>query len=210
MSNPSAAYGIYTFKKGDNGRRLDLGDEATLQDYYLNAWKGNLVITVVGFDTEKKTLDGLETLASSVVEKVTASGSKPSLLTLLPEEHLDPSTVRYMRGNLALFNTHEFAKGNIFGVQEGLTAQIGDEVVFLFAYKSENEAKEWLVKAWNRLSEEKRYREVTAENGRFSAVDESGLHIEATTMDRFILLAMGDQPAETTAALELLRRTVSP
>ena len=53
MLDPAAGYGIFTFKRGKGGRDLELGDEACLQDYYLNVWKGDFLITFVGFDTEK-------------------------------------------------------------------------------------------------------------------------------------------------------------
>ncbi len=206
MSDPSSAYGIYTFKKGTAGESLAMGDEATLQDYYLNVWKGNVLITVVGFDTEKETREGLEALGQCVADKVTGSSSKPSLLTLLPEEGLNPSSVKYMKGGQALFNAHEFAKGNIFGVREGVTAELGDDNVFLFEYGSEDEAKEWIGKAWEQLSSEEGYQDVVTKEGEFSAVDREGSQLLATTEGRYILLVVGKEPG---ALLQTLREQVS-
>ena len=201
MSDPSSAYGIYTFKRGAAGESVEMGDEATLQDYYLNVWKGNVLITVVGFDTEKETREGLKALAKSVADKVTASSSKPSLLALLPQEGLNPASVKYMKGGQALFNAHEFAKGNIFGVQEGVTAELGGDEVFIFGYGNEAEAKEWLGKAWEQLSLQEGYQTVESKDSEFSAVDSEGSQLRATAADRYILLAVGET---STATLETL------
>jgi hypothetical protein len=205
MSDPSSAYGVYTFKRGQ-GQSLDIGGEATLQDYYLNVWKGNVVITVIGFDTESKTREGLEALAKSVAGKITASSGKPPLVSLLPQEDLNPASVTYMKGGQALFNAHEFAKGNIFGMREGVTAELGGDKVFLFAYGNEDEAQEWLAKAWEQLASQEGYQDVVTEDGQFSAVDGEGSELRATTADRYILLVVGDGAAST---LQTLRDRIS-
>jgi hypothetical protein len=197
MSDPHAAYGIYTFKKGDKGRDLDVGDAASQQDYYLNAWKGNFLVTVVGFDSEKETIDGLRILADAVAGRITLQGQKPPLLDLLPKQGLDPSSIKYLKGNLALFNNHEFATGNIFSVREGLAAKVGDDEVFLFVYGSENEAAKQLASAWEALSQGVRYRDVVASDEAHTAVDNEENRLAATTVDRYILLAVGTSPEST-------------
>jgi hypothetical protein len=206
MSDPSAAFGIYTFKRGAAGESLDLGDEATLQDYYLNVWKGNVLITVIGFDTEKETREGLQALARSVVGKINASSSKPTLVEFLPQEGLNPASIKYLKGGQALFNAHEFATGNIFGVREGVVAEIDGHKVFLFAYENECEAAEWLDKAWEKLAAEDGYQDVAKEEGELSAVDSEGAKMKATVEDRFILLAVGEN---ATAKLQMLRDRIS-
>lgn len=206
MKDPSSAYGIYTLKRGTTGESLEIGDEALLQDYYLNVWKGNVLITVVGFDTEMETRKGLEVLAKSVAGEVTTSSARPPLVALLPQDVLNPASIVYMKGGQALFNTHEFAKGNIFGLQEGVTAELGDDRVFLFAYSSDDEAKEWLGKAWEKLSTEEGYQDVATRDGEFSAVDSEGSQLRATAADRYILLAVG---GNSTATLETLLDRVS-
>ena len=50
MESPAAAYGIYSFKVGEGGKALAIGQEALLEDYYLNFWKGNLQVTLIGQD----------------------------------------------------------------------------------------------------------------------------------------------------------------
>jgi hypothetical protein len=209
MSNPSAAYGMFTFKKGESGRDLDVGDEASLQDYYLNVRKGNFLVTVIGFDTEKETTDGLEALARSVAGKIAEGGDRPKILELLPDDGVEPGSVKYLKGNLALYNAHEFATGNLFGLREGLTAKMGDEQVFLFGYESENEAEERLANAWNALSEEEKYQDVRAGDDTCTAVNGEGRHLSATTADRYILIAVGANVERAKETLGKLQSSVS-
>ena len=59
MENPISAFGIYSFKTSSDGEKADIGNDALFEDYYLNFWKGEFLITLVGFDTEKETIDDL-------------------------------------------------------------------------------------------------------------------------------------------------------
>jgi hypothetical protein len=70
MENSSGAYGIYTSKIGNDGKVLPVGSEASLEDYYLNFWKGNFLVTLTGFDSAKDTVDGLMIIAHAVDENL--------------------------------------------------------------------------------------------------------------------------------------------
>ncbi len=52
MESPAAAYGMFTFKRGEKGLKMDIGQEAVLEEYYLNFWKGSLLCTIIGLDDE--------------------------------------------------------------------------------------------------------------------------------------------------------------
>ncbi|NTU74630.1 MAG: hypothetical protein HGA86_00715, partial [Anaerolineaceae bacterium] len=74
MESPAAAYGIYTFKTDDGGRALAIGREALLEDYYLNFWKGNLLVTVIGSDSEEESVQGVVALAKAVDAHIAKTG----------------------------------------------------------------------------------------------------------------------------------------
>ncbi|MBN2245994.1 MAG: hypothetical protein JW755_09125, partial [Candidatus Aminicenantes bacterium] len=61
MTDPESAFGIYTFKRGDSGEGLALGNGGSLEDYYLNFWKGRFLVTITGFDSDEETITGLKT-----------------------------------------------------------------------------------------------------------------------------------------------------
>jgi len=70
MVSPEAAHGIYTFKTGNEGNPVDVGQEGWLESYYLNFRKGNFLITIIGLDTDIGTLDGIKKIARAVDSKL--------------------------------------------------------------------------------------------------------------------------------------------
>ena len=119
MESPAAAYGIYTFKIGVGGKALAIGQEALLEDYYLNFWKGNLLVTVIGPDSEEETVQGVVALAKAVDARIAKTGERPELAGLLLREPLAFSHPKYVRGSLGVMNSYIFDTENIFRVREG-------------------------------------------------------------------------------------------
>jgi hypothetical protein len=70
MESPSSASEMYGLKTGKDGIESEIGDEALLEDYYLNILKDNYLITLTGIDSEKETIDGLITIAKMVDERI--------------------------------------------------------------------------------------------------------------------------------------------
>jgi len=209
MRDPAAAYGIFTFKRGDDCLSLDIGDGSCLQDYYLNLWKGRFLITVIGFDTEQETRDGLVSLARSAAQKIDAVGRRPPILAWLPRVGLDETSIRYMRGNLALFRSYEFGTGNVFGVTEGLTARIGEQVVFAFQYSSESEAARWFDTAFEQLSQSEKFRNVALRDGTLSGLDPDDQHLVGIRHLNCIVLVLGDEPQALTETLGIVKQRIS-
>jgi hypothetical protein len=111
MQSPEAAFGIYTFKTGDSGKAIDVGNEGLLEDYYLNSRKGNFLVTVIGFDAKEETITGITAAAKVVAAKIKGSGQRPQLVHVLPDVDsllTKPGGVTYLKGNLALVNNYQF------------------------------------------------------------------------------------------------------
>jgi hypothetical protein len=70
MESTSSALEMYTSKIGNDGTPLAIGEEALLEDYYLNFRKENFLVTLTGFDSEKETIDGLITISKVVDERI--------------------------------------------------------------------------------------------------------------------------------------------
>ncbi len=66
MESPSGASEMYALKTGNDGIHSEIGDEALLEDYYLNVRKDNFLVTLTGVDSDKETIDGLITIAKMV------------------------------------------------------------------------------------------------------------------------------------------------
>lgn len=63
MNSPEGAREVYRSKISDSGEGLSIGDEAMLNGYYLNFYQSNFLVTLVGFDSESATVDGLKAIA---------------------------------------------------------------------------------------------------------------------------------------------------
>ncbi len=73
MLSPEGAQRIYRKKAGDKGQKVSVGEEAALEDYYLNFRKGVYQVTLSGYDTQRETLDSLLRIARLVAERISAS-----------------------------------------------------------------------------------------------------------------------------------------
>jgi hypothetical protein len=205
MNNPVSAHGAYTFKTGEKGERIAVGNEALLEDYYLNFWKGNCVVTLIGFDTDDKTREGLMTIAEAVDSRIKDVGQKSPLVDILIEENLEKTGVTYLRGNLGLFNRYEFDTENIFGLKEGVIGNYGDFQVFIFRYDDENESLRCFENARNRLKTNPRFTDFTARDDAFSIVDSREKHIIVEPYGRYILIVMSKKGSDARTTLDRVK-----
>lgn len=72
MTSPESAKRIHMKKIGNQGKKLPIGDEAVLEDYYINVRKGSFQVTVSGYDSEEETVKMLLDLAHIVTKKIHA------------------------------------------------------------------------------------------------------------------------------------------
>jgi hypothetical protein len=196
MQNPEAAYGVYTFKTGDSGKAIDVGQEGMLEDYYINFWKGNFQVTVIGFDSKKETLEGILQAAKIVSAKIKETGQKPKLLQLLPKGdkyQLKPNGITYLKGNLALFNQYEFDSKDIFGLKEGVVANYQDSRYFIFQYKDATECKKWFDTAKKYLESNPSYKDFSIKEASFSFTDNKNNPFYIQLHQQYILVIQGKE-----------------
>lgn len=208
MNSPVSAYGAYTFKTGEKGERIAVGNDALLEDYYLNFWKGNCVVTLIGFDTDNKTREGLMRIAESVDSRIEDVGQKSPLVDTLLEENLKKTGITYLRGNLGLFNRYEFDTENIFGLKEGVIGNYGDFQIFIFRYDDENECLSWFENARNRLKKNPRFTDFAARDDAFSVVDRRDKNIVVEAYGRYILIVMGKRGIDAKTTLDRVKDRV--
>jgi hypothetical protein len=120
MEDSESAYGIYTFKSHSEDKKLSLGSDAQLSDYYLNFWKANVLVTITGFDEDEETIEGLKEVARAVDAKINRTGEKPHLVSVLPEKKLITTSIKYFEGNLGLYNSYSFFARDIFSLKKGI------------------------------------------------------------------------------------------
>jgi hypothetical protein len=108
METSEAAYGMFSFKRSGSGKAMALGDEAELESYYLNLWKGRYLVTLTGFDDSRGTVYGILALGAVVGAKLPDGGSRPGIVSGLPAAGLVPGSVKYLKGLLGLNNLYPF------------------------------------------------------------------------------------------------------
>ena len=142
MSNPEAAFGMYTFKRSPKGKVISIGAEGQMEDYYLNFWKGPYLVTLTAYDTDAKTMDGLTLAARIVDKKIHEEAKRPSLIAVLPGEGLVETSVRYFRGYLGFMNLYSSLGKEELGVREGVKGDYGVGcLLFILRYQSEQESR---------------------------------------------------------------------
>jgi hypothetical protein len=73
MLSPESAKRIHRKKAGDRGATVPVGEEAAMEDYYLNFRKGSFQVTLSGYDTRKETLEWLLLMGRLVDERIRTS-----------------------------------------------------------------------------------------------------------------------------------------
>ena len=208
MSTPYSAYGIYTFKSSGRGQELDVGYGCKLQDYYLNFWKGQYLVTITGFDEEKETIDGLKAIAKTVDKKIQISTPRemPGLFSRLPLEGLDVQSVKYFKGNLGLMNSYPFANSDIFKIREGIkgTYSAGYDI-YILEYKDSETGQEVFEGAKKGFKEEVKYQNITVCQERIELEHDSGVRIVVEPYRTFILILLDSQSRDISPLLKNLK-----
>jgi len=70
MTSPESAKRIHMKKIGKQGKKLPIGDDAVLEDYYLNFQKERFQVTLSGYDSEEETVKMLLNLAQIVAKRI--------------------------------------------------------------------------------------------------------------------------------------------
>jgi hypothetical protein len=147
MEDDASAYGIYSFKTAPGGTVVDSGDEALLEDYYLNMWRGHFLVTIIGFDSTQETVAGLATMAAAVAGKLKRAGVKPPVVSLLPQAGLQPGAITYLEGPLGFYNRYNIDPEDILGIRQAVFGQYGDAFVLVVQYSDPRQRGKWFQKA---------------------------------------------------------------
>ncbi len=125
MASPSAAYGIFTLKRSGRGKILGIGSADSLEDNYLYLWKGRYFVTVSGMQSDDETSSGILAVAKGIAERIKEEAGPPSLVAALPRRGLIDQSVKYIKGQLGLFNIYPSFTNNVLRAQEAVKGDYG-------------------------------------------------------------------------------------
>ena len=210
MKSPDCAYGMFTFKSSAAGEAIVLGDQCQLADYYLNLCKGRYLITITGLDQETVSREDLVSLARLIEVKIIERGQIPGLVSLLPGESLEPISVKFFKGPLALYNSYPFSRKDLFAFQTGIRGDYANGVsLFLLKYGAEDTARARFSEAPSRFSSEPRYRNIQWDGVRLCAQDDKGKTVLAGRSGRYIAIALADGRVAAEAMLARAMKSLS-
>jgi len=205
MEDPASAFGAYTFKISQRGQEVPLGNGGMLEDYYLNFWKGNLLVTLIGFDTDQETRDGIMAMAKSIDAKIEGQGVPPIMVNYLVEENLKKSIIKYLQGNLGLFNHYQFDTKNIFGLKEGVIGRYDDFEIFIFRYDDADESRKWFKEAQSHLKPHSAFSKYVQHKDGFSMIDAKDRYIFIKSYRNNILVYLGAKETFSRGVLEKIQ-----
>ncbi len=204
MDSPVAAYGIHSFKVGEGGKTLAIGQEGRLEDYYLNFWKGNMQVTLIGQDAEEETVHGVVALAEAVAARIAETGERPELADLLLQEPLPFSQAKYLRGPIGLMNNYLFDRENIFRVRDGFIGRVEGCRAMVFRYVNDSESAEVYAYATGKLSAGTRFTNQTRQENQYTMVDRKQESLMVKQTGRHISIVIGPDAEKVKSTSERL------
>jgi len=180
MESPESAYGIFTFRTSETGIPVEYGQKGWLETYFLNFWRENYLITVIGLDEDSTTIHGIKKIGRVVDNKIKSEVKLPQIISLLPKQNLLENETTYLKGNLALYNQDLFGPKDIFGLREGVLGKYPNYSILIFQYENPAESEKWFENSKWDLKQNTNFTD-------FSEKD-SGFTIKNTTQNQFFLM----------------------
>jgi hypothetical protein len=188
MKDASAAYGMFSLNAGTQGKKIRVGNEGLLNEYYLMFWKERFLVFLSAEDTLHESLAGIHLIAAKIDQKLGLPGQKPALVHDLPAKNLQ--ICKYFRGILGLSSLYTFDYRNIFEITEGVEGTYSTCRAYLFSYKSEQESREKYLKALEVMKASSRFSHVQTLDGRCTMIDQKNNHLCITPFKNRIVITI--------------------
>ena len=196
MTSPAAAYGIYSFKIGSDGHSVAIGNAAFLEDYYVNFWKGDLLVTIIGSTAEPEIVTAIQQLGRVIAEGYPHVGYEPDLAGLLTREPFALTSPIYVRGDLAVMNSYVFDAENIFHVREGIIGWIEGCRVFVLKYPDSTASGNLYKSALARMTAGIRFSDAVVTNSGTLLTGRKQEQVMVSVAGQFITVVIGDSRAQ--------------
>lgn len=190
MEDAAAAYGLQSIKQGNSGKPLDIGQEAYLEEYYLNFRKGNVQVSIVGQDNSAATLNAIVSIAKAVEARIPGHGEVPELIGLFQESDISPLSSIYIKGQISLFNYLPIVLDTIAGFDEGVVARYDDFTLALLKYPSSEEAGSSFDQTAKVLRQD--FGNTSIDEQGLSTVLNDGTHLLLNTIQAYIIVVFGE------------------
>ena len=195
MADAAAAFGIFTFKSSAGGTAITLGQGGRLEDYYLNFWKGPVLVTVTGFDDSPASLEGVRRVAGATDRKLALLGERPALAAAFPADWAPRGGLKYIRGPLGLRNLHPVFVKSAIGFSEGIAGWPAESVLaVVLRGGGAAGAKGLFSDAQKLFSSSPQFSGYRTDDARFDARDAKDDFVEGRRLDGCVALIVSNGP----------------
>ena len=118
------AYGIYSFDTV--GDKLDIGQDAVYGHGLLRFWKDKMFVQVFAEEEYLELEEDVLVFGRQINSRILKTGSKPDLLSLVPNEDLVPDSLHFFHQNICLNNIYYIPESTALKLSEqtdAVTAQ---------------------------------------------------------------------------------------
>jgi hypothetical protein len=122
------AFGLFAHgREGtpDDALPPGVGQDALQIGGLLSFWKGRTYVSILAYPETPEALAVLPVLARAVSDAIPERGRRPALLAALPEEALDPASVRFFRHPLWLNSYGYISNDNVLDLAPDCAAVMG-------------------------------------------------------------------------------------
>jgi hypothetical protein len=203
MSDPEAVCGIFSMRRSPEGETLAIGDEASVEEYYLNFRKGRCLVTLTALDGDGDEREALVALARDVAGRIPGSVERPALLERIEIEGRKPGSARYLAGPLGLFNTCSLLPRQGFRFEGGASVELEDgSLVLLFRFADAAARERMGGRLRDALERDPRFEELEGDSDRFTALagGERGVRVEGVGELLLVVVGAADPVVLATVA----------
>jgi len=172
MDSDSAAFGIFSLRRGDISIEIYPAPWAAYGDDVLHVWNGNFYMMVSGGQMKTATLETFTKLVAYLSEKVPAENELPGVARKLSRPK--GGHYAYLMGPLALNNIYSFGPGDVFHTREVVVMFEDNQKHLNFYYESEPLAEEVFAGVRVYMENSGRFNDFQGDHRNFHAVDRRG------------------------------------
>jgi len=209
MTNPAAAFGIYSLLTVEGGVKIEIGQEATEGEYYIQVWKGRFLVTITARDADRWVKDPARELARAIERRLEGGSRKPDLAEFMSGADSTYQGIVYLRGGLGLANAWTFWYGNIVRLTEGVTGRSGSGNSLIVRYTDGEECARALDSALTELTGPQGFTLVSRADRDVVLHDKQGATVMFVPAGRVLLVAGARSQEEARRCIGELQIRVS-
>ena len=119
MGVPQNAYGVFSHSLEMVDDFVNSGIESEYGGGLLTFWKGRYYVSILAYPETESRKRLVQQLAREIAEQIDEQSVKPQIVSLLPEDMIQPNSIRYFSHYTWMNMYHFFSHENLLNIDEG-------------------------------------------------------------------------------------------